>query len=122
MGVEYSWCKVKQYFKKINNKIPRNLGVNVNKALDVAVLSLDLVRPVRSARPRHDGGVQDATGIRRHGGHEGDSLLRDYEDEGYEEEPLEHHRGVDAKGGGSSLGERLRTVVQPRRCNLFVLL
>ena len=31
MGVEYSWCKAKQYFKKINDKIPRNLGGNVEK-------------------------------------------------------------------------------------------
>ena len=45
-----------------------------------------------------------------------------YEDEGDEEEPPEHHGGVDAKDGGSSLSERLMTVVQPRRCNLFVLL
>ena len=43
MGVEYSWCKAKQYFKTINDKIPRNLGWNVEKALYVAVLSLDLV-------------------------------------------------------------------------------
>ena len=43
MGVEYSWCKEKQYFKTINDKIPRNLGGNVEKALDVAVLSLDFV-------------------------------------------------------------------------------
>ena len=52
MGVEYSWCKAKQYFKTINDKIPRNLGGNVEKALDVAVLSLDLVR--RYARRARD--------------------------------------------------------------------
>ena len=44
MGVEYSWCKAKHYFKTINDKIPRNLGGNIEKALDVVVLSLDLVR------------------------------------------------------------------------------
>ena len=60
MGVEYSWCKTKQYFKKINEKIPRagmlkkalDVGGNVEKALDVAVLSLDLVR--RYARRARD--------------------------------------------------------------------
>ena len=74
--------------------------------------------PVRSARSRHDGGVQDAAGIQQHGGHEGDSLRRDYEDEGDEEEPSEHLGGVDAKGGGSRLNERLMNVVQPRRSYL----
>jgi hypothetical protein len=52
MGVEYSWCKAKQYFKTINDKVTRNLGGNVEKALDVAVLSLDLVR--RYARRARD--------------------------------------------------------------------
>ena len=37
MGVEYSWCKAKQFFKKINDKIPRNLGGNVDKELYVAL-------------------------------------------------------------------------------------
>ena len=116
MGVEYSWCKVKQYFKTINDKIPRNLGVNVEKALDVAVLSLNLMR--QYARRARD--MMEVYGILLHGGHEGDSLRRDYEDEGNEEQPPEHHGGVDDKGGSSSLSERLMTVVQPRCCKLFV--
>ena len=120
MRVEYSWCKAKQYFKTINSKIPKNLGGNVEKALDVAVLSLDLVcryawrtsYMMEVCRMLQASGCTVATKVI--------PLAEIMKMKATRKSHWNITVGVNAKGGGSSLSERLMTVVQPRRCYRFV--
>ena len=77
-------------FKTINDKIPRNLGGDVEKTLDVAVLSLDLV--CWYARRARD--MMEVYRMLQASGGTVATKVIPYEDEGDEEEPQEHHGGV----------------------------